>query len=187
MIKSEIRSQMKLKKQKLSSEEITTYSEEICQRLRKQIDLGSYDALYTYVSFNEEVQTTSLIEYALSKNLKLAVPKIINKAMEFYYIQGLDELKTGFHNILEPVTSQIAKDNHILMIMPGLAFDTLGNRIGYGAGYYDKYLKEKEEVIMDKIAFAYDFQILEELEVDEYDIKVDQIVTPTRWIHRRRN
>jgi 5-formyltetrahydrofolate cyclo-ligase len=69
-----------------------------------------------------------------------------------------------------------------LMLLPGLAFDFRGNRIGYGAGYYDKYLATHRSESFYKIALAYDFQVVDRIPADEYDIRVDKIITPTRII-----
>lgn len=185
MTKIEIRKKMKSLKSKLTMEQVMVYSDKIYHRLKEFISLNKYNAIYTYVAFNEEVQTNAIIEYAFQNNIKLAVPKIENKQMDFYYIQKKEDLKVGFYGILEPKTNRIAKDNHILMIVPGLAFDKECNRIGYGAGYYDKYLLANHQLSIDKVALSYDFQLVDQLEVEPYDIKVDHIITPTKVIHRR--
>jgi 5-formyltetrahydrofolate cyclo-ligase len=185
MTKKEIRKNMKSLKSKLTREQVIEYSDKIYHRLKEFISFEKYNAIYTYVAFNEEVQTNAIIEYAFHNNIKLAVPKIENKQMDFYYIRKKEDLKVGFYGILEPNTNQIAKDNHILMIMPGLAFDKECNRIGYGAGYYDTYLLANHHITIDKVALTYDFQLIDQLEVEPYDIKVDYIITPTKVIHRR--
>jgi 5-formyltetrahydrofolate cyclo-ligase len=70
----------------------------------------------------------------------------------------------------------------LLMLLPGLAFDLGGNRIGYGAGYYDRYLSKHQKDHFLKVALAYDFQVYDHLEADEFDIRADLILTPTRLI-----
>lgn len=183
--KKEIRTKMNSLKSILTKEQVLKFSDLLYQRLEDIISMDKYDAIYTYISFNDEVQTQHIIDYAFQNNIKIAVPKIIKKRMDFYYINKMEDLETGFYGILEPRTNHIAKDNHILMIMPGLAFDNECNRIGYGAGYYDKYLVENQHLSINKVALAYDFQLVEQLETEPYDIKVDHIITPTMEIHRR--
>ncbi|ROR29315.1 5-formyltetrahydrofolate cyclo-ligase [Mobilisporobacter senegalensis] len=185
MTKNEIRRKMKSLKSTLTADQITEYSNNIFHRLEDFISLDNYDAIYTYIAFNEEVQTNPIVHYGFRNKLKIAVPKIVNKQMDFYYIKQMEELKIGFYGILEPDSHQKAIDDHVLMIMPGLAFDEECNRIGYGAGYYDRYLMANKHLSIHKIALAYDFQIVDQLEVNPYDIKVDHIITPTRVIHKR--
>lgn len=183
MSKKEIRTKMSDLKSMLTKEQILEFSNILYQRLEDIISLDKYDAIYTYISFRDEVQTQRIIEYAFQNKIKIAVPKIINKRMDFYYINKMEDLETGFYGILEPRTNYIAKDNHILMITPGLAFDNHCNRIGYGAGYYDKYLVENQHLSIEKVALAYDFQLVDQLDIEPYDIKVDHIITPTMEIH----
>lgn len=185
MSKKRIRENMKAVKSLLTENEIVEYSDMIFHKLEEYISPGDYDAIYTYVAFNEEVKTSAVINYAFHNHIKLAVPKIEHKRMEFYYINRMEDLSPGYYGILEPKTTQKAMDRSILMIVPGLAFDKECNRLGYGAGYYDRYFKNYEHLSVNKIALAYDFQIVKNLEAAPYDKKVDHIITPTRLIHRR--
>ncbi|MDD4113327.1 MAG: 5-formyltetrahydrofolate cyclo-ligase, partial [Herbinix sp.] len=103
-------------------------------------------------------------------------------------IQGIDNLIRSNYGILEPDSDTRDKyvssmsDNNKLMLLPGLVFDTKGNRIGYGAGYYDRYLGKFAGDEWNKVALAYDFQIANKLTVGIYDVPVDFIVTPDRII-----
>lgn len=137
------------------------------------------ESIYCYVSYNQEVVTHSFIRYSLLQGKKVAVPKIINGEMNFYYISDLNELKPGFWGISEPTTSNIAMDTNALIIMPGLAFDWKLNRVGYGKGYYDRYLEKNKNCEYKKIAFTYNFQLFNQINTNQYDVKIDQIITPT--------
>lgn len=183
MIKSEIRKIIKEAKQQLTLDERIEYSNIISSSIIKQDYFKNAKAIYIYVSYNEEVFTKPLIEYILSQQIQVAVPKIIDGKMNFYYIESLKELKEGAYGILEPSVNHLAEDKFVLMIMPGLAFDIIGNRIGYGGGYYDKYLEEKQYLNFRKVAVSYDFQIFDFLETKEYDKKVDNIITEKRIIN----
>lgn len=185
MNKKELRAQIKQAKLKLSNETIESWSHLIFQQLMASYSLREYDAVYVYVAFNEEVQTQEILDYAFEHKIRVAVPKIADGEMEFYYIQSMNDLSTGYYGILEPVTTTKAQDENVLMLMPGLAFDLHGNRVGYGAGYYDRYLMRKKTCKFTKIALAYDFQMVDNIENNEHDVQVDAIITTTRLIHRR--
>lgn len=192
MTKKEYRSIVKDKKRKLSEAFISSASECITNKLLNSIEYKENSVIYTYVSFNQEVQTNHIIETALKDHKKIAVPKVIEKVensnfsiireMHFYYINSMQDLEQGFYGIKEPSTNEIALNDKVLFIMPGLAFDLDKNRIGYGGGYYDKYLTSHSHVDFRKISLAYDFQIFDQLSVCDYDRKVDKIITEHRII-----
>ncbi len=97
-----------------------------------------------YVSFRSEVDTSNLIKYFL-KTKKVAVPKIENNTMNFYYINSLNDLTKGYFGILEPTTSKrIENFSQAICITPGLCFNNLGYRLGYGQGFYDKFLAKHQ-------------------------------------------
>lgn len=203
MTKKEIRQQIKDEKSKLTVDEINQYSSRVTDQLINSKQYEESAVVYIYLSFNQELQTNAIIERAFQDNKKVAVPRIdsINnldtepsidclkskKEMNFYYIDSKEELSTGFYGILEPSTNWKAEDKKALMIMPGLAFDKSFSRIGYGGGYYDEYLLRHAQNKFIKIALAYDFQLFEELPYEEYDVKVDQIITPTLHIKKFSN
>ncbi len=182
MLKQEIRKSMKELKSRLTEPDRRAYSDRILKRLWETSAYGTCRRIFCYVSFNQEVITTGLIEKALYQQKKVAVPKITDDEMKFYYIDSLKELKPGVLGILEPAAGKVAvpvRTEENLIIVPGLAFDPQGNRIGYGKGYYDVFFQKYENYPLKKIALAYDFQVLTELPADELDIKVDQIITPS--------
>ncbi|MBQ4068988.1 MAG: 5-formyltetrahydrofolate cyclo-ligase [Lachnospiraceae bacterium] len=135
------------------------------------------DTIISYVSTNNEPDTFTLINKAFSDGKKVAVPKIINKEMEFYYINSLDELEKGYFGILEPVNinNKCVPENVCpLMLVPGVAFDLNNNRTGYGGGFYDKYLSRHT---VHTIAICFKEQIFEQIPIDEYDIKMNKVIT----------
>ena len=129
-----------------------------------------------YVSMKYEIDTINLIKYFLSINKQVAVPKIENNQMNFYYINSLSELKTGYFNILEPITNNLVTDyNNCVSITPGICFSKEMYRIGYGKGYYDKFYQKHNNIY--KIGLCYKKCLLESIPYDNYDIKVDEIIT----------
>ena len=132
--------------------------------------------ILVYVAFNNEVDTINLINYFL-KNKLIAVPKIENNIMNFYYIKSLSELKKGKYNILEPVTNNMVNDfTSCVSITPGVCFSRNLYRIGYGKGFYDKFYSEHREIY--KIGLTYDECIIDNFNVDMYDQKLDLVITP---------
>lgn len=135
--------------------------------------VSSAKQILIYVSFNHEVDTLKLIEYFL-KRKKVAVPKIVNGKMSFYYINSLDELKKGHFNILEPITNQKVVDyNNCVCITPGVCFSLDGRRIGYGKGYYDRFLQSHH---VYSIGLTYQECLEENIEINAYDKKVNEVI-----------
>lgn len=189
MTKNEIRSQNKKIRNQLTDSLVNEYSKKIHDRL---FDLDKFikcTILFTYISFGKEVDTHEIINKALMMNKHVYVPRVEQNELNFYEIHGLDNLIKSNFGILEPddhihnkYVSSLSKDNDKLMLLPGLAFDKTGNRIGYGAGYYDRYLGRFPLNEWLKIALAYDFQVTNKLTVGKYDVPTDFIVTPDTFI-----
>lgn len=160
--------------------------------LRKEWDISIFNNLiksqfyknakfiFAYVSFKSEVDTLGFIEYALGDNKIVCVPKIESKekGIEFFEINSLAHLKAGYYGILEPTANcPSANLKEIdLMLIPGLAFDILGGRLGYGAGYYDRFLYQTK-LNFNKVGIAYDFQVIDKVPMDEHDVRIDGIIT----------
>lgn len=150
------------------------------------ISLNSYKRakkVFVYIGFGSEINTKSLIEIMLKEGKEVFVPKVLEEEMIALKITSLNNLIESKFKILEPVgeKSDIDGEEFDLIIMPGVAFDRSGNRIGYGKGYYDKYLKDVKSDIK-KIALAYELQLIEEIETEEHDLKVDSIITENEII-----
>jgi 5-formyltetrahydrofolate cyclo-ligase len=180
MDKKEIRAYIKNKKAFLTEKEIRELSDIIKGKLETEFAYSNCSHLFCYVSFNQEVLTTNIIIEAMAKSKKIAVPKIVKNEMKFFYIESLEDLQPGTLGILEPVSGEEAipsNNNTNLILVPGLAFDKNKNRIGYGKGYYDQFFEKYSKVPMTKIALAYDFQVLEQIPHETFDIKVDKVLT----------
>ena len=133
-----------------------------------------YDTVLVYVSTLEEVDTIHLIKYFILRK-KIAVPKIENGTMNFYYINDLSELKMGYFNILEPITNNKVIDfSNSICITPGICFSKDGFRIGYGGGYYDRFFSKHK---LYSVGLCYKECLVNKIEVDKYDKKVDVIIT----------
>lgn len=127
-----------------------------------------------YVSYKNEVDTHQIIKEYCNQKV-IAVPKVSGKTMDFYQIHSFDELSIGAYSLLEPPTTNfISKQQIDLLIVPMVAFDDKNHRIGYGGGFYDRYL---QEYAGKSIGLAYHFQQVETMDVEVHDIPMDVIVT----------
>lgn len=155
-----------------------TLDKKISERFFSLEEYTKCDTLLTFVSSNIEVDTIEIIKRALADGKKVAVPKCTDKTghMDFYYIKSLDELKKGYFSILEPDTEicQKAEDCCGLCIVPGLCFDYMGYRIGFGKGYYDRFLQNFSGIT---VGICYSKCIEKELPRGTYDKSVDILVT----------
>lgn len=167
--------------EKRDSLERMTWSADCISILGKLMHHPFYEqaeTIYSYVSYNQEADTWSLIAFSLSIGKKVAVPKVIGKELKFFYIKSLEELKPGYKGIYEPITNAVADDESALMIMPIVAFDRERHRIGYGGGYYDRYLSKHTG--HTKIGIAFGFQQVSRIPFEPFDINPDIIITEKR-------
>ena len=175
MNKKELRDAIRAKKRAMTPEEIEERSAQLGELLAGSPAYREADTIYGYLPYNQEVRTVPMLERALLEGKRVAVPKVYGEEMRFIYLTDLTKVAKGYSGIPEPVEDgPVAEDVHALVLMPGLAFDHQGHRIGYGGGFYDKFLAREPE--HPTIALCYDFQLLPELETEEYDIPVDTVL-----------
>ena len=156
----------------------------IFMQLKELPEWKNAEVVFTYVSFGSEVDTILLIEECFKAGKKVAVPKVLDKTkMEFYYITSLEELQAGKWGILEPEEVEenkadvfkVKAQTKPLMIMPGVGFDREGHRLGYGGGYYDRYLEKYGVERFWKVGVAFEEQIQDRIVTDDYDVRVDRV------------
>ena len=175
MDKKELRSLIRSKKRAMTEEEIVSKSAALGQLFRETQQYKAAGSIYFYLPYNQEVRTVPMLEQALLDGKKVAVPKVYGDEMRFLYIEDLSRIGKGYCGIPEPIDDEpVATDSKALVLMPGLAFDPQGHRIGYGGGFYDKFLSREPE--HPTVALCYDFQMLPKLETEEFDIPVDLVL-----------
>lgn len=174
--KEELRKIVRGYRQALSNDDAAIKSITILNKLFATEQYKKAECVYCYIDFRNEVKTMPLVRKALKDGKRVAVPRISGENMEFYYISGHDELEEGSFGIMEPAMScALASETDALMIMPGIAFDKERHRIGFGGGFYDRYL-ERENMHF-KIALAYQFQIFEQVPYEPHDICPDMVIS----------
>lgn len=137
----------------------------------------SSDLLLVYVSFGSEVETRNIIEHALNVGKRVAVPLCVDKEMSFYEIHSLSELiigKFGIPTVEAGNNSEVSNFSKALCIVPALCFDVYGARIGYGGGYYDRFLSANKVV---SVGLSYERCLCGKIPHEKHDIKVDYILT----------
>ena len=175
--KDKIRKEIKLKRSQLILEDKLKKDELILSKILSDRSIIEAQLIYLYVSLDEkgEVGTKGIINKLLKIGKQVALPKVLGSDIIFYLIHDMENLEKGHMNILEPKEyCEKIECKYAPIIIPGLAFDRLGNRIGYGGGFYDRFLKK--EPTHKKIALAYDFQLYDIIETEKFDIKVDKII-----------
>ena len=189
MEKSFLRKEMKRLRKAMDDDERLTKNQKILENLINSSSFKNSRWFYVYVSYATEADTKKIIEYLFglkaNREVHVAVPRVLGDEMEFFEIDSLDELKKGCMGILEPFNDRkvdiesIKVPEKAVMILPGLAFDMEHRRVGYGGGFYDKYLYRYGADRFLKTGICYDFQIqkYDMIEADDNDIKVDMVVT----------
>ena len=140
MDKKTLRKQIREQKRAMSLTEIETASQKLQEKFCNTDYYRQAKTIYGYLPYNQEVRTIPILERALADGKNVAVPKVYGKEMKFLYLQDLTLVEKGYSGIPEPIAdTPVAEDETALVLMPGLAFDPQGHRVGYGGGFYDKF------------------------------------------------
>ena len=175
MNKKELRAMIRDQKRAMTTEEINRRSEKLMELFLQSEAYQNAKTIYGYLPYNQEVRTVPMLEQALKDGKRVAVPKCYGDEMKFLFMDDLSRVEKGYAGIPEPVADEpVADDETALVLMPGMAFDPQGHRIGYGGGFYDKFLAQEPN--HPTLALCYDFQVLPHLETEEFDIPVDCVL-----------
>lgn len=175
MNKQELRQAIRARKRAMTEEDILRRSEILAEKFARSNAYRAAKTIYGYLPYNQEVRTVPMLRRALEEGKQVAVPKVYGDDMKFIYLDDLSQVAKGYAGIPEPVADgPVAQDETALVLMPGLAFDRAGHRIGYGGGFYDKFLAREPH--HPTVALCYDFQVMDRLETEEFDIPVDLVI-----------
>ena len=175
MNKTELRRVIREQKRAMTEEMIVEKSEKLGQLFAESELYKNAKSIYGYLPYNQEVRTVAMLEQAMADGKRVAVPKCYDAEMRFIWLDDLTRVEKGYAGIPEPIDDgPIADDPTALVLMPGIAFDMQGHRIGYGGGFYDKFLAAEPD--HPTVALCYDFQMVESLPTEEYDIPVDCVL-----------
>lgn len=172
MDKNSLRQIMKEKREQLTISENEEYSLRLWDKIENSIEFKNAKVIMSYSSFGRELDTRKLNNDIKNRGKILLLPRVVGKNEMIAIIDSGKYEKSKF-GIMEPVGERY-NGKIDLIIMPGLAFDKDLNRVGYGRGYYDRFLIAHPESF--KLAPIYPWQIVDKVEIDEFDIKVDKLI-----------
>lgn len=175
MDKVSLRREIREKKRAMTEHDICLRSEKLAELFAASPAYRDAKTIYGYLPYNQEVRTVPMLEQALRDGKRVAVPKVYDETMRFIYLDDLSAVAKGYSGIPEPVADgPVADDPTALVLMPGLAFTLAGDRMGYGGGFYDRFLADEPD--HPTLALCYDFQIVESLPTEDFDIPVDTVL-----------
>lgn len=195
--KRAIRKEILAKRDELSDQERKMADMAMADRIIGHQWFYGAEIMLAYVNYGSEISTVEIIEEALRKGKKVFVPRIEKvvddcgsasdvkrdlDVMKFYCITSMEQLVQGYKGIPEPdgktecFDYERYKERRMLLLMPGVAFDMYGNRMGYGKGFYDRFLRDKELLQTFSIAIGYKCQRVEFIPVEEHDLKPYQVI-----------
>lgn len=181
--KKNIRKQIFAARKECTDAQVEEWSMDITKRVASLPAFRRAERILAYADYNHEVITKYLIEEAWKNGKEVAVPKVVGQDMVFYRLTGFDQLAPGYYGIPEPLEGDIVQWEQALMIMPGVAFDRSNHRVGYGGGFYDRFLEKHPSI--ERVAVAFDFQILDEVPTEPTDICPQIIVTEKETFFHR--
>jgi 5-formyltetrahydrofolate cyclo-ligase len=187
-MKDLVRKKILALRQKLSPWEVQEKSLKIFRKLIEREDYNKSSNIMLYMPFRGEVDTMPIICHCLENSKKVIIP-IAQKESKTLLLSELKapekELAPGTYGILEPLPQFIRpfpKENLDLILVPAVAFDLKGFRLGYGAGYYDRFLASLPAKVLT-IGMAFELQIVEEIPVEATDLPVDYVITENQFIN----
>ena len=174
MLKKELRQHIREIKRQFSQQQLEELSLPIISRLKSR--LASTKTILAYYSLPDEVDTRQLLDDLVAEGKTVLLPKVIDdENMEIRRYTGRQDLEEGILHLMEPIGEPFTAYEDIdIVVVPGLAFDAAGHRLGRGRGYYDRFLHRKKHPYC--VGICFDFQKVAEVPVDEYDIPVDEVI-----------
>ena len=179
--KKEIRFRILKQRRAQSKETCEKSSMAIAEKLLALPEYRKAKNIYAYMDFSGEVKTEVILKESLRLGKNLWLPRVNGDIMDFFRVRSKDDFEIGAYGILEPkgeskAGKEEARDG--FMVVPGVAFDADRNRIGFGGGYYDKYLELYPELFTAAVAFG--FQIVEGVPTEANDIRPQKLITEER-------
>jgi 5-formyltetrahydrofolate cyclo-ligase len=194
--KSQLRKRITTERSSIPEDVRIQLSADICQRAIEYIKLLFKDGMkknfivYVYLPFRAELNVMPIVEWCWQNEIPVAAPRVVPilRELNFHYINGYEDLQLqppwGLYEPFESKPLVEYKLQSGCMLVPGVAFDLNKARLGYGGGFYDKFLQQMNEwkVTIHKLALAFDMQIVDEVPCELHDLAVDSLITETRII-----
>ncbi len=178
--KKALRKKMGELRSSIEREEIPILEKKNIDHLRDWDVYKNSKWVYPYISYKKEFPTHNLLTTMIEDGKRIAVPKVMGNEMKFFEIESLDDCQPGCMGILEPINDEKEVEEEALILVPGLAFDIHGGRLGYGGGFYDKYLERFPNCLT--AAWIYDIQVIDSVPMEDHDHPIDYLILPDRGI-----
>lgn len=176
--KQQLRKQIREAKRRYSEAELREISSDICGRILQNEKVRTADAVFTYYSLPDEVFTHRLNDELVAMGKQVILPKVISDTeMTLHGFRSASDLVEGSFGIMEPCTPVLAVEDiseRCVALVPGMAFDVEGNRMGRGRGYYDRMLSRIPYIY--KIGVCFQFQMVDSVPANEYDISMNEVI-----------
>ncbi len=181
MNKKERRKSIIAKRDALPEDLRKQYSQTIANCILSQEEVKNAQVIFAFVSFGSEVQTHELLAKLIDMGKTVYIPVTEKgvKTMRLAELRSMDDLEIGHYGILSPKADRLVWGDESkveTVLVPGVAFDNRGYRIGYGAGFYDRFFAGLTHKVA-KIGIAYSLQVIDEVPADEYDVPVDKFIS----------
>lgn len=179
--KVQLRKEIKKIRDCIPGEERKEYSRQIVQSILKQSWYENTDKILVYSAIQSEVDLSEFIVRAWESGKQLYFPKVFQDEMEFFCIRDIHQLRSGAFHVMEPdvehqtLESYVSTEACVPVLVPGVVFSRKGERIGYGKGYYDRFLSRHHELM--PIGICFERQLVNSIAVEDTDIIMQQIVT----------
>lgn len=173
-IKKNLRKKIRKIRESLSFEEKESFSDIIIKKFLEDDILKNSKTIMSYMAFKNEVETKKFHKYLLNLNKTILLPKMIGD--NIIPIKISESFAYGNFGVIEPVGEEFL-ENIDLIIVPGVVFNRVGDRIGFGKGFYDRFLSCEKYKNSYKISLAYDFQVDNSFSGEDFDIKIDKLIT----------
>lgn len=180
-MKKDLRKKYNQNRNSISDFDLDTKSKIIEEKIFNLDYIDKYENFLIYINIKSEVKTNSLIQRLILLNKNVFIPKIIDDEMYFIKINSLDGLKLGKYEIPEPNKGQMYKGEKAFVIVPGLVFSKEKYRIGYGKGYYDRFISKNRQNFY--LGICFENQIIDKFDFDKFDEKLDAIITEENIIN----
>lgn len=179
--KEQIRRRIIQVRKQMTQESVAAKSSRIAQRVQETPEYEEAQNILLYADYCHEVMTEEIFADGVRRGKKMFFPKSQTDAtMEFYRVTSMTQLESGYRGIREPKAEEkyryrYDRKENTLVIVPGVAFDRRGYRVGYGKGFYDRFLRKKRRLPVMGLCFSN--QLVEKVAQDSYDIPMDKLVT----------
>ena len=171
-----IRKQIFKLRKECTDSQVEAWSRQIAQKVAELPEFQSAQKILAYADYNHEVMTGFIIEEAWKQGKEVAVPKVVGQDMVFYKLTDFSQLEKGYFGIPEPVRGEIVQWEDAMMVMPGVAFDRANHRVGYGGGFYDRYLEKMPEDC-EKAILCRESLMCDEIPTEEHDERMDLVIS----------